>query len=138
MPLADFTADHLATTSHEPQRSNNALLFLYGLPGGGDATAMATAIDSFSAPKWTNSPVELSFLNEKRKVAGRPMVEDMTVTYKDFIDQNIAAVLMAWRLQVYNPWTGRMGFAKWYKKRGAVLLFGPACLAGPCGKLAGL
>jgi len=125
MPLTDYTADHLATATNEPQRSNNALLFISGLPGQTDPAYMATAIDSFSAPKWTNSPIELAFLNEKRKVAGRPLVEDMTVTYKDFVDKNIAAVLMAWRLQVYNPFTGVMGYAGWYKKNALVYLYPP-------------
>jgi len=111
---------------NEPQRTNNALLFIDGLPGGLGADKQLTlSLVSFPIPKFTVAPIEVPFLNEKRKFAGNPVYDDLSVVYKDWVDKDTHKILNAWRYLVHNPETGQTGRARDYKKSGHVSLYSP-------------
>lgn len=124
MPINDLSAGHLAAASGnwEPQRVNQGQLRIFGL---GDNGILELAVRQFDLPKGTNNPLELPFLNQKRKVAGRFNVEDLNIQVQDYVDRNIAQVLWKWRQEVNDFTTGRIGYAANYKKSGAILLTGP-------------
>jgi len=130
MPLNTLHADHIggANGKFEPQRINNALLRIVGLDGGNSAggeNALELALSSFPIPKRTMGIIEIGYLNEKRKFAGIPTYDDLSVIYKDYIDAATARVLWKWNYQVHNPETGKTGLARAYKKSGSVTLFAP-------------
>jgi len=138
MPLNDPTtygsgepymsADYIAQAkgNFEPQRSNNGMIIIDDMPGAeGAQEVFALAVDTFPLPKQQNGVIEVDYLNEKRKVAGKATVDAMDIVLKDFIDKSTAMVLWAWRCQVYNPWTGQVGLAHHYKKTATSYLFGP-------------
>lgn len=136
MPLSTMGANHIAAAAgdHEPQRSNNGLLYIVGLntavQGSGQGTGakddvLTLALASFALPKVTMSPLELGYLNEKRKVAGRPTFDDLSVVFNDFVDVGIASILQKWWYLIYSPETGLMGLAAQYKKQALVKLYGP-------------
>jgi len=132
-----MTADRIAEAggNFEPQRTNNGVLVIEGLTsdmrGGnlnansGAAEVFTLSIDTFPLPKQQNGIIEVDYLNEKRKVAGKVTVDDVDIVLKDFIDKSTALVLWAWRCQVYNPWTGQIGLAHHYKKKATAYIFGP-------------
>ena len=108
----------------EPQRTNNALLFINNVPGLGDED-LVLALMSFPIPKVNNGVIEVAYLNEKRKFAGNPAFEDMSVLYKDYVNKSVADSLLQWRHQVYNPITGAVGLKSVYAKTGFVQMFAP-------------
>lgn len=126
-----FTADMMSADAiaqmkgeYEPQRVNNGVLFIEGLPGA-DNEIMRLSLDTFPMPKQQNGIVEADYLNEKRKVAGKVTVDDMDIVYKDYVDRAVAKTLWDWRMQVYNPKTGKVGLARTYKKRAEIITFAP-------------
>lgn len=120
MPLDFMHAD--ALNDKEPQRVNNILLYITGID---DSDLFTLAVESFPVPKVNNGIIELSHLNEKRKYAGLPVFEDLAVVCKDLIEVNVARSISQWRRQVYDPATGKIGFARNYKKSGYVEMYGP-------------
>lgn len=131
MALIDLNANHIAAQAgaFEPQRGNNGVLRLFGLPGdtpqakGQNVTVLS--LQGFGLPNVTVEATETMFLNEKRKVAGTVNFDDIEVTFKDFCDQNTAQILKSWHEQVYDPSTGSIGLARNYKKNGIIELFAP-------------
>lgn len=127
----DLTAAHIASQAgaFEPQRGNNGLLKVFGVPGDvvgpKGETILTLSLNGFSLPNITVEAIELFFLNEKRKVAGTVTFEDMEVTYRDYVDVGTASILKTWHEQVYNPFTGNIGLAKNYKKSALIELFAP-------------
>ena len=121
MPIK-LVADHVGSLGWEPQRANNALLHFSDLPGDDE---LVLALASFPLPKVTNGIVEIGHLNEKRKFAGLPTYDDLSVLYKDYVPKGTAAILHAWRRLVYDPETGKIGLKAQYAKNGYAELFAP-------------
>jgi hypothetical protein len=117
-----LVADHVGSQHWEPQRVNNAILHFSDLPGDEDLTL---ALSSFPLPKVTNGIIEVGYVNEKRKFAGLPTFDDLSVIYKDYVDKNTANILLRWRRLVYDPVTGVIGLKSQYAKDGWVELFAP-------------
>lgn len=117
-----LVADHVGSQNWEPQRVNNAVLHFSDLPGDED---LVLALSSFPLPKKTHGIIEVGYVNEKRKFAGLPTFDDLSVIYKDYVDKNTANILLKWDRLVYNPKTGRMGLKAEYAKDGWAELFAP-------------
>lgn len=133
-----MSADAIAhmTGGFEPQRTNNGMLVIVGLGNGGAGGAggaggsgsddlLRLSIDTFPLPKQQNGSIELDYLNEKRKVAGKVTIDDMDIVYKDWVDKETAKILWEWRVSVYDPLTGKVGLARDYKKKGLITIFAP-------------
>lgn len=86
---------------------------------------MSLSLQSFPLPKQRNEPILLPFMNQTRKVAGQAEVDEVEVVFRDFVDTKTSLILNNWRAAVYDPQTGRQGYAKNYKKEAEVHLFGP-------------
>lgn len=110
----------------EPQRVNGALLHIQ-VDGVGPLSPedLVLALSSFPIPKVNNGIIEVGYLNEKRKFAGLPTFDDLSVVFKDYVNKPVADTLLSWRHQVYNPHTGAIGLASVYKKSAFVQLFAP-------------
>ena len=117
-----LVADHVGSQHWEPQRVNNAVLHFSDLPGDEE---LVLALSSFPLPKKTHGIIEVGYVNEKRKFAGLPTFDDLSVIYKDYVDKNTANILLKWDRLVYNPLTGRMGLKAEYAKDGYAELFAP-------------
>jgi len=115
-------ADHVGKANWEPQRVNNALLHVADLDGDDD---LVLSLLSFPLPKRTVGTIEIGYVNEKRKFAGLPTFDDLSVVYKDYVDRNLLNILWKWAMLVYNPKTGAIGLATQYKKNGWVEMFAP-------------
>ena len=127
----DLTANHIGaagtSNSYEPQRQNNATLYIYGVTGstGGGDDVLALSLKSFTGPTISNDVKQVRYMNEARKFAGVPQFGDMDVMYHDYVDATVVPLLLNWRAQVYDPTTGSIGFKKNYAKRADVVMFAP-------------
>lgn len=110
-------------STYEVQRTNNfRIVFDKTVDPNG---YIELACDSTGLPTMTNDPIELSYGNSKVKVAGQATVDDVSVVVKDFIEPDIEKILWDWRLKVYNPENGKVGWAKNYKKDATIVQYGP-------------
>ena len=110
-----ISANHIApggrTSAYfEPQRVSNFVLEV-GVPGtNADGTIdsnieriIALSVREFPMPEETTNRIELPYGNEVRYVAGRTTFGEETLTCTDYIDQDTAGAIYAWRRLVYNP-----------------------------------
>lgn len=126
MPLDTLHANHLGSVGggFELQRANNALLYIVGLDGNSN-DLLTLSLASFPLPKETTSPIEVGFLNEKRKFAGLTTYDDLSIVINDYVDKDTAQMLYRWRYLVKDPVSGKMGFKAQYAKAGRMVKFGP-------------
>lgn len=127
MPIDTLNADHLGQVGggFEPQRANNALLYIAGLTGN-ENDVVTLSLTSFSLPKSNINPIEVMYLNQTRKFAGRVTFEELNVVCNDFVDGNTAKVLADWNYLSHNPVSGKTSFAATYKKNGRAVLYDPS------------
>jgi len=121
------SADHIAAQkgAFEPQRKNNFSLNFTIRDGTGVDKLIKQSLDSFTWPKEENTPIDIAFGNEKRKVAGVASFDNCELVLKDFADQPVMREIIKWRRKVYKPLTGEIGLAKDYKEQGEVVMFAP-------------
>lgn len=109
----------------EPQRQHNWNIEITGLGTGADADIISLSLRAGFVPQVSNEEVTIPYGNEYVYVAGKAVFAAGAIQVMDWIDRRTAAILYNWRLQVYNPVTGRIGLASQYKKHCFITLFGP-------------
>lgn len=117
-------AGHLApqTGGFEPQRTYHWLVELYGVPG---QKVLTLSMQEAPIPEEASDVIEIPFMNETRKVAGKVNYRAGSFVFGDFVDQPTYTSLLKWRSMVIDPVTGKPGMASVYKKTGSVILLGP-------------
>jgi len=118
----DLSADALNTL--EPQRTNNWTLDVTGLTTD-ENISITLGLQAFQLPTETSDLIEVYYMNERRQYAGRTMYDGGTLSLTDWIDQGTADVIRAWRKEVYDPYTGKIGIKSKYAKRGTINLYAP-------------
>lgn len=129
--MSQLNAAFMSTDSkYEVQRQNN-FRFIIDLSEISNGTSLSSgdiielACDTASLPNVQNEATELNYGNSTVKVAGMTSVDDVTVAVKDFIEPDVEQILWNWRLKVYNPQTGKIGWATNYKKSATIVQYGP-------------
>lgn len=124
MPLESLTANRIGVSGNslEPQRQSTGLLFITGLR---DTEIVELSIQSFGIPKQNSNPIELYYLNETRKFAGRTVYEDIQCIFNDYVTRSILTELMFWRSLVIDPVTGKQGLKSNYAKQARAVLYAP-------------
>lgn len=120
------SADHIAPQagSFEHQLGNRHQVEIYSLDSG-DSDILLLALNGFTPPNVSVDPVEIHYGNEKRLQAGKPAFENATLRVRDYVDAKVREAVHRWFKKVYDARTGKMGYAKDYKKTGALLMTGP-------------
>lgn len=121
MPTAHGAMHMSANRTYEVQRTNHFEVIFEGF----DEDVFPLAVTSVSLPTTSNDPIELPYGNSKVKVAGQANTEDSSLVMKDFIVADTERKLLAWREQVYDPKTQKLGWAEDYKKNGRLYQYGP-------------
>ena len=117
-------------STYEVQRTNN-FRFIVDLSEFSNNTTSSSgdiielACDSTGLPTVSNDPIELDYGNSQIKVAGKATTDDITVAVKDFIEPDVENILWQWRMKVYNPKTGKVGWANNYKRTCMIVQYGP-------------
>jgi hypothetical protein len=108
----------------EPQRTYNWALEI-ALDDAGDQQLIVQGLETFDGVSESNDEIELQYANEKRYVAGQATYEAAPLVLKDMVNIGIAAAIVRWRRQVYNPETGSIGLASVYKKNADLTITAP-------------
>ena len=107
----------LLANAYEPKRKFRWILAIDGI----DAYTLKTA----ARPSLTFDETVIDWINAKRYLAGKQTWNSIQVTTHDPIAPSAAQKVMNWVRLVYEPLTGRMGYATYYKKDVTLKLLDP-------------
>jgi hypothetical protein len=98
----------LLANTFEPKRKFRWILAIDGV----DAFTLKTA----KRPSFTMGEVTIDYINTKRYVSGKQTWNPIPIATHDPIAPSAAQKVMDWARLNYEPLTGRMGYAAFYKK----------------------
>lgn len=84
------------------------------------------SVEKMSLPTETSELIELVSGVETTKYAGKITWGEQSIIVRDFVDTTTAAFIRNWRLKVYDPDTGRVGYKKAYSGTARVQLLSPS------------
>ena len=115
--MAIIDANEMFFTAFEPKQANRFILYLDGVP--------TWMIKGVSAINLTQGEVTLNHINVLRKVKGKTVWGDVTMTLHDPISPSGAQVIMEWIRLSHESVTGRDGYSDFYKKDLTINALGP-------------
>ena len=115
MPVLD--PNEIFFTAFEPKQANRFILYMDGIP--------SFIIKGISAISLTQGEVILNHINVLRKVKGKSVWNDVTMTLFDPITPSGAQAVMEWVRLGHESVTGRDGYSDFYKKDLTVNVLGP-------------
>ncbi len=104
-------------TAFEPKQANRFILYMDGIP--------SFIIKGISAISLTQGEVILNHINVLRKVKGKSVWNDVTMTLFDPITPSGAQAVMEWVRLGHESVTGRDGYSDFYKKDLTINVLGP-------------
>ena len=116
MPTTLDVTDLLANT-YEPKRKFRWILTIDGI--------QAYILKTCARPSLTFEETVLDYINTKRYVSGKQTWNTIAITTHDPIAPSGAQQVMDWVRLNYEPLTGRMGYATYYKKNIQLQLLDP-------------
>ena len=94
---------------------------------GLNTEVLAINASSVSLPTYQIEATTINFLNQDVKVAGRPSLGEMTVTFYSGYAVNLDAIsiLEEWSRKIFTPSSEEIGFANEYKAEGTLVVMTP-------------
>jgi hypothetical protein len=83
------------------------------------------SVASASAPNLSVDAIEVPYVNNTRKYAGKPSFGDSNVVINDFIGMDTELILLSWFSLVYDDVSEIIGLASEYKKTAYLYEFAP-------------
>jgi hypothetical protein len=115
--MAIIDANEMFFTAFEPKQANRFILYADGIP--------TWMIKGVSAVGLTQGEVVLNHINVLRKVKGKTIWDDVTMTLHDPISPSGAQTIMEWVRLSHESVTGRDGYSDFYKKDLVINALGP-------------
>ena len=115
MPIID--PNEIFFTAFEPKQANRFIMTLDGIP--------SFIVKGLSAISVTQGEVILNHINILRKVKGKTVWNDVTMTLFDPITPSGAQAVMEWVRLHHESVTGRDGYSDFYKKDPKLQVLGP-------------
>jgi hypothetical protein len=115
--MAIIDANEMFFTAFEPKQANRFILYADGIP--------TWMIKGVSAVGLTQGEVVLNHINVLRKVKGKTIWGDVTMTLHDPISPSGAQTIMEWVRLSHESVTGRDGYSDFYKKDLTINALGP-------------
>ena len=115
--MAVLDPNEIFFTAFEPKQANRFILYMDGIP--------SFIIKGISAISLTQGEVILNHINILRKVKGKSVWNDVTMTLFDPITPSGAQAVMEWVRLGHESVTGRDGYSDFYKKDLTVNVLGP-------------
>ena len=115
--MAVLDPNEIFFTAFEPKQANRFVLYMDGIP--------SFIIKGVSAVSLTQGEVILNHINILRKVKGKSVWNDVTMTLFDPITPSGAQAVMEWVRLHHESVTGRDGYSDFYKKDLTINVLGP-------------
>ena len=115
--MAVLDPNEIFFTAFEPKQANRFILYMDGIP--------SFMIKGMSAVTLAQGVVTLNHINVERKVKGKSMWQNMTMTLFDPITPSGAQAVMEWVRLHHESVTGRDGYSDFYKKDLTIDVLGP-------------
>ena len=115
--MAIINNNEMFFTAFEPKQANRFILYADGIP--------TFLIKGVSAVGLTQGEVILNHINVLRKVKGKTVWNDVTMTLHDPISPSGAQTIMEWVRLSHESVTGRDGYSDFYKKDLTINILGP-------------
>lgn len=115
--MAIIDANEMFFTAFEPKQANRFILYAEGIP--------TWMIKGVSAVSLTQGEVVLNHINVLRKVKGKTVWGDVTMTLHDPISPSGAQTIIEWVRLSHESVTGRDGYSDFYKKDLVINALGP-------------
>jgi len=115
--MAVLDPNEIFFTAFEPKQANRFILYMDGIP--------SFIIKGVSAISLTQGEVILNHINILRKVKGKSVWNDVTMTLFDPITPSGAQSVMEWVRLHHESVTGRDGYSDFYKKDLTFNVLGP-------------
>ena len=115
--MAIIDANEMFFTAFEPKQANRFILYADGIP--------TYIIKGVSAVGLNQGEVILNHINVLRKVKGKTVWDDVTLTLHDPITPSGAQTIMEWVRLSHESVTGRDGYSDFYKKDLVINALGP-------------
>jgi hypothetical protein len=118
--MAVLDTNEILFTAFEPKVQNRFIMRL------ADTGIEAFLVKGVTAPSYSDEEIVLHHMNSYRKIRGKRMWNDMTMTLYDPITPSGAQAVMEWARLSYESVTGRAGYSDLYKKDVTLDILGPA------------
>ena len=115
--MAVLDPNEIFYTAFEPKQANRFILYMDGMP--------SYIIKGVSAVTLTQGVVTLNHINVERKVKGKSIWQNVTMTLFDPITPSGAQATMEWVRLHHESVTGRDGYSDFYKKDLTINTLGP-------------
>ena len=115
--MAVINPNEIFYTAFEPKQANRFILYMDGIP--------SYLIKQVSAVTLQQGVVTLNHINVERKVKGKSMWQNVTMTLFDPITPSGAQATMEWVRLHHESVTGRDGYSDFYKKDLTINVLGP-------------
>ena len=115
--MAVLDPNEIFYTAFEPKQANRFILYMDGMP--------SYIIKAVSAVTLNQGVVTLNHVNVERKVKGKSVWQDVTLTLFDPITPSGAQATMEWVRLHHESVTGRDGYSDFYKKDLTINVLGP-------------
>jgi hypothetical protein len=115
--MAVLDSNSIFFTAFEPKQANRFVLYMDGMP--------SYMVKAVSAVTLNQGMVTLNHINVERKVKGKSVWQDVTLTLFDPITPSGAQATMEWVRLHHESVTGRDGYSDFYKKDLVLNILGP-------------
>ena len=115
--MAVLDPNEIFYTAFEPKQANRFILYMDGMP--------SYIIKGVSAVTLQQGVVTLNHINVERKIKGKSVWQNVTMTLFDPITPSGAQATMEWVRLHHESVTGRDGYSDFYKKDLTINVLGP-------------
>jgi hypothetical protein len=115
--MAILDANQIFFTAFEPKQANRFILYMDGVP--------SYIVKGVNGINLTQGEVVLNHINVQRKVKGKTVWGDISMTLFDPITPSGAQSVMEWVRLHHESVTGRDGYSDFYKKDLVLDVLGP-------------
>ena len=115
--MAVIDPNEIFFTAFEPKQANRFILYVDGIP--------SFTIKGLSGLGFEQNEITMFHINTYRKIKGRLMWNDLTMTLFDPISPSGAQAVMEWVRLHHESVTGRDGYSDFYKKDLTFNVLGP-------------
>ena len=123
LPKEGITATYFNKREYQIQRKNHfSIQFNEDFVDKG----LELLVVSFPLPKETTDTFKANYWNDSVNLPGKTNFETSQLVIRDAINYDTEKIFLGWRLRVYNPKSGKVGYAEDFKSNATVKEYSPS------------